>query len=153
MTTTFTPKILDVKAADWDALSASENPFISHAFLAALEASGSLGAEKGWQPWHLLIHDEKQRLTSACPLYLKGHSMGEYVFDQAWANAYSEAGGQYYPKLLSAIPFTPVSAPKLLGHKEPLAAAIKAEVEAKKLSSAHVLFINAKEKRLFENEG
>lgn len=153
MTVTFATKIKDVSAADWDNLSGDENPFISHTFLAALEASGSLEADKGWQPWHLLIHDEKQKLTSACPLYLKGHSMGEYVFDQGWANAFTEAGGQYYPKLLSAIPFTPVSAPKLLGHKEPLAAAIKAEVEAKKLSSAHVLFINSKEKRLFEAEG
>ncbi len=153
MTANFAATISDIPATDWDALADSENPFISHAFLSALEASGSVGPGAGWQPYHLQIRDNKQRLASVCPLYLKGHSMGEYVFDQAWANAYQEAGGRYYPKLLSAIPFTPVSAPKLLGDKAALIAAIKAGAEEKFLSSAHVLFIEPKDRGIFENEG
>lgn len=150
----FVHSITSVKDKDWNRLAGSANPFISHAFLKALETSGSVSAATGWQPWHALLFDDKNRLIGAAPLYLKGHSMGEYVFDQAWANAFSEAGGAYYPKLLSAIPFTPVSAPKLLGpNKAELAKAFRGECEARNLSSAHVLFVDDEERRIFEEEG
>ncbi|HXV73168.1 MAG TPA: GNAT family N-acetyltransferase, partial [Sphingomonadales bacterium] len=150
----FVNSIAAVGAKDWDRLAGSANPFISHAFLKALEVSGSVSAATGWQPRHALLFDDKNEPIGACPLYLKGHSMGEYVFDQAWANAFAEAGGHYYPKLLSAIPFTPVSAPKLLGRdKAALARAIRGETENRRLSSAHVLFIDPSDREMFEDQG
>jgi len=110
--------IADVPAADWDACAnpdpAAYNPFLSHAFLKALEDSGCVRAETGWAPRHLLLRDGAGALLGAMPLYLKGHSMGEYVFDYAWADAYERAGGEYYPKLQSSVPFTPVTGRRLL---------------------------------------
>ena len=99
----------------WDSLAApTGDPFVSYDFLDACEASGSASPEQGWGPRHLTLHDEDDALIGAMPLYLKGHSQGEYVFDHAWADAYQRAGGRYYPKLLSAIPFTPATGPRLL---------------------------------------
>ncbi len=110
--------IASVPAADWDACAnpdpATHDPFLSHAFLKALEDSGCVRAETGWAPHHLLLHDGAGALLGAMPLYLKGHSMGEYVFDYAWADAYERAGGDYYPKLQSSVPFTPVTGRRLL---------------------------------------
>ncbi len=106
--------ISEVQATEWDALAGPDNPFLSHGFLAALEDSGSAGADAGWLPRHLGIRDDAGRLMAAAPLYLKSHSYGEYVFDWGWAEAYERAGGRYYPKLLSAVPFTPVTGPRLL---------------------------------------
>lgn len=103
-----------IAAADWDRLAGGENPFVSHAFLGALEESGAVAAATGWQPCHVLLRDPDGALLGAMPCYLKGHSMGEYVFDRAWADAWERAGGRYYPKLQSAIPFTPVTGPRLL---------------------------------------
>ena len=108
-----------VDPAAWDACVAGacagdDNPFLSHAFLLALEQSGSARAETGWLPQHLLVEDERGRLLGCAPLYLKGHSYGEYVFDHAWADAYERAGGRYYPKIQMAVPFTPVTGPRLL---------------------------------------
>jgi uncharacterized protein len=112
-----------VEAAEWDACAypgdAPEgedphNPFVSHAFLSALEDSGCVGQKTGWAPLHVLVEDAGERLLGAAPCYLKSHSMGEYVFDHAWADAYSRAGGRYYPKLQVAVPFTPVTGPRLL---------------------------------------
>jgi hypothetical protein len=95
--------IAGVPAADWDACAnpdpATHDPFLSHAFLKALEDSGCVRAERGWAPHHLLLRDQSGALLGGMPLYLKGHSMGEYVFDYAWADAYERAGGDYYPKL------------------------------------------------------
>jgi predicted N-acyltransferase len=105
--------ILDVEATDWDACTAS-NPFTSHAFLAALERSGSVAAETGWLPQHLLLEDAKGRSLGYMPCYLKSHSQGEYVFDHGWADAYMRAGGRYYPKLQASVPFTPVTGRRLL---------------------------------------
>ena len=113
-----TGAIADVSAAEWDAYAnpdrATYNPFVSHAFLKALEDSGCVCAQTGWAPRHLLLRDGGGALLGAMPLYLKGHSMGEYVFDYAWADAYERAGGDYYPKLQSSVPFTPVTGRRLL---------------------------------------
>lgn len=106
--------IAEIGQADWDACAGGDNPFLSHAFLHALEASGSATAETGWLPQHLTLHGPDGRLCGVMPLYVKGHSYGEYNFDHSWAAAYERAGGRYYPKLLSAVPFTPVSGPRFL---------------------------------------
>ncbi|MDT8343884.1 MAG: GNAT family N-acetyltransferase [Thermohalobaculum sp.] len=110
-----------IAPADWDACAApgrtagahAANPFVTHAFLAALEASGSATAATGWAPHHLVAR-VGGRVEAVMPLYLKGHSQGEYVFDHAWANAWHRAGGAYYPKLQSAVPFTPATGPRLM---------------------------------------
>ncbi len=107
-------RIGDLPAAEWDACAGEQNPFVSHAFLSALEDSGSTTAETGWLPQHLAMSDRDDRLIGCAPLYLKNHSYGEYVFDWGWADAYERAGGRYYPKLQSSVPFTPVTGPRLL---------------------------------------
>lgn len=110
-------EIAAIPADDWDRLAnpeaTSHNPFVSHAFLHALEASGSVGEDSGWHPRHITL-EEAGRLRGVMPAYLKTHSQGEYVFDHAWADAYHRAGGRYYPKLQCAVPFTPVPGPRLL---------------------------------------
>ncbi len=106
--------ISEVPAAQWDACAGPGDPCISHAFLKALEDSGSVSSGTGWQPHHLVIKDEAGEMLACAPLYAKGHSYGEYVFDWGWADAYQRAGGRYYPKLLSAVPFTPVIGRRLL---------------------------------------
>ncbi|HTH18140.1 MAG TPA: peptidogalycan biosysnthesis protein, partial [Magnetospirillum sp.] len=104
----------DIPAAEWDACAGSDNPFVSHAFLAALEDSGSATADTGWLPRHLVVTGEDGKVQACAPLYLKSHSYGEYVFDWGWAEAWQRAGGRYYPKLQCAVPFTPVTGPRLL---------------------------------------
>ena len=106
--------IADIDAAAWNQL-AGDNPFTRHEFLLALEQTGCTTRESGWQPRHLALYENEQ-LVGAMPLYLKFHSYGEYVFDWAWADAYERSGQKYYPKLLSAIPFTPVTGPRLLAN-------------------------------------
>ncbi len=114
---TIVGSISEIDAATWDRLAnphaATFNPFVAHAFLNALERSGSVGQGTGWYPRHLVIEDETG-IAGLMPLYLKTHSQGEYVFDHAWADAYQRAGGRYYPKLQCAVPFTPVPGPRLL---------------------------------------
>ncbi|MBW7998480.1 MAG: GNAT family N-acetyltransferase, partial [Candidatus Glassbacteria bacterium] len=104
----------EVPAAQWDACAGADDPFLSHAFLSALEDSGSASARSGWLPRHLVVEDGAGAVIAAAPLYLKSHSYGEYVFDWSWADAYERAGGRYYPKLQSAVPFTPVTGRRLL---------------------------------------
>ena len=104
----------EIAAAEWDALAGTGNPFVRHAFLNALEQSGSAVAETGWHPRHLVARRADGTVVAAAPLYLKSHSFGEYVFDWGWADAWQRAGGRYYPKLQCAIPFTPVTGPRLL---------------------------------------
>ncbi len=104
----------DVAPAAWDACAGADNPFVSHAFLSALEESGSATAESGWLGQHLLIEDEAGEVLATAPLYLKNHSYGEYVFDWGWADAFERAGGRYYPKLQCSVPFTPVTGPRLM---------------------------------------
>jgi predicted N-acyltransferase len=106
--------IRDIAAGTWGALAGGSNPFLAHAFLSALEDSGSATAATGWTPMHAVIEDSDGHALAAAPLYLKNHSYGEYVFDHAWADAYGRAGGRYYPKLLCAVPFTPATGPRLL---------------------------------------
>jgi Uncharacterized protein conserved in bacteria len=105
--------IAEIDAADWDPLFADGGPFVEHRFLSALEASGCVGAERGWQPMHALLEDGHGRLIAAAPLYLKEHSWGEFVFDFAWAEASHRVGRRYYPKWLCAVPFTPVCGARL----------------------------------------
>lgn len=130
-----------VDAAPWDALAGGE-PFLGHAFLSALEDSGSVGPGTGWSPAPILV-EEEGRLLAAAPAYLKSHSQGEYVFDHGWAEAWASAGGQYYPKLQIAVPFTPVPGPRLLGTRpQQLLAAAEAVTLQNDLSSAHITFID-----------
>ena len=102
-----------IGAAEWDALAGDANPFVRHAFLKSLEDCGAVSAEAGWRPCHVRLAAVGQTLALA-PMYLKSHSQGEYVFDHGWANAYHQAGGDYYPKLQIAVPFSPVPGPRLL---------------------------------------
>ncbi len=154
-----------VSAAEWDACAAPEradggraaNPFVTHAFLKALEDSDSASRHTGWAPHHLLARIGG-RAVAAMPLYLKGHSQGEYVFDHSWASAYHQAGGRYYPKLQSAVPFTPATGPRLLVARDaPVApdrlraALLQAAVEIAEengLSSFHATFCTEDEWRL-----
>ncbi|MFN4277883.1 MAG: GNAT family N-acetyltransferase [Ferrovibrio sp.] len=106
-------RVADLAASDWDRCAGQDNPFISHAFLDALEQSGCVTPRTGWQPLHL-VAEIGGAVAGILPLYVKGHSQGEYIFDHGWAEAYARAGGQYYPKLLSAVPFTPVTGPRFL---------------------------------------
>lgn len=106
--------ISDIGREAWDACAGGDNPFVGYDFLWACEESGCVSPDQGWAPRHLSVVDEADRVVGVMPLYLKAHSQGEYVFDHAWADAFERAGGQYYPKLLSAVPFTPVTGPRLL---------------------------------------
>jgi predicted N-acyltransferase len=108
----FISAISDIPAERWDRLFDGDYPFIRHAFLRALEDSGCVSAETGWHPQHLLLTDGETTIA-AMPLYLKSHSYGEFVFDWGWAEAYSRHGLKYYPKLLTAIPFSPVAGPRI----------------------------------------
>ncbi len=144
-------------AADqWDAL-AQGNPFISHAFLSALEDSDSVGPGTGWSPAPITIADADGTLVAALPAYLKSHSQGEYVFDHAWADAWHRAGGAYYPKLQIAAPFTPATGPRLLLADEALALPLLRAAEQvcadNGLSSAHATFITPEQLALFERAG
>jgi predicted N-acyltransferase len=141
----------------WDSCAGSGNPFLSHAFLSALEESGSATAEAGWQPVPIAVDGPDGSLIAVAPAYLKSHSQGEYVFDQGWAQAWERTGGAYYPKLQIAVPFTPVPGRRLLArdpaHAPALIAAAEAVVRQHRLSSAHATFIAEEEVALFEEAG
>ena len=109
-----TPSLASVEASDWNSLRGTEYPFLRHEFLLALEETGCVGGASGWEPCHLLLRDAEGRLSGAMPLYRKTSSYGEFVFDWAWADAYRRAGLRYFPKLVSAVPFTPATSPRLL---------------------------------------
>jgi len=150
----------EVGQASWDALvqaQAAPTPFLSYAFLHALHASGSASPDTGWQPQFLLLVDEQDALAAALPLYVKGHSYGEYVFDWAWADAYQRHGLDYYPKLLSAIPFTPVAGARLMARDAEARAALVdvlcATQRATEVSSTHVLFPPEDEARQLADAG
>jgi len=131
--------VAGLNASAWDRLTGGD-PFLNHAFLSSLEDSGSVGPGTGWTPAPILV-EEDDRLIAAAPSYLKNHSQGEYVFDHAWADAWERAGGQYYPKLQVAVPFTPVPGPRLLGHRpQHLLAAIETVTTQNEMSSAHITF-------------
>jgi len=151
------PGVGSIAAEDWDACAGTGNPFLSHAFLSALEDSGSAVSRAGWQPVPIVIDGADGKPDGILPAYAKGHSQGEYVFDHAWADAWERAGGQYYPKLQIAVPFTPAPGPRLLLRDPAAAPALIAAAEAMvaehDLSSAHATFITEEQKPLFEAAG
>src|SRR5690606_10575489 len=137
------------------------NPFLRHAFLLALEQSGSAVASRGWSPAHLLLETDSGQLLGAAPCYVKSHSQGEYVFDHGWADAFARAGGQYYPKLQVAVPFTPVTGPRLLVAHDAnemevrpiLAEGLRQFARQLGVSSVHVTFATEQETALLEEHG
>jgi predicted N-acyltransferase len=147
------PRISEVPAAAWDACADPDpavfNPFVSHAFLKALEDAGTVGGRTGWTPRHLVLKDPSGEIAGCAPGYVKSHSQGEYMFDYGWADAYMQAGGRYYPKLQIAVPFTPVPGPRLLIRPGPLretyegalAAAAMQIAERSGLSGVHITFL------------
>ncbi|HQT78579.1 MAG TPA: GNAT family N-acetyltransferase [Rhodopila sp.] len=151
LTLTLHARIAEIDAADWDACAGNDNPFVSHAFLSALEVSGSANARTGWLPQHAVLRTEDGRVVAVAPIYAKSHSYGEYVFDHGWANALERAGGNYYPKLQCAVPFSPVPGPRLLrrpGSGVPVAAmadALRQACKTHDLSSVHVTFCTREE--------
>lgn len=144
-----------VAAADWNRL-AGDDPLVSHAFLSALERAGCVGGNTGWAPRHVLLQEDG-RLAGALPLYLKSHSYGEYVFDWAWADAYDRHGLQYYPKLVAAVPFTPVTGRRLLAdtdaHRETLIRGALQLARELEVSSLHVLFPTPTDAQALANAG
>ena len=149
--------IVHLDAGQWNALNPSGNPFICHAFLSALEESGSVGSWSGWSPAPIVIRDAGGDLKGALPAYLKSHSQGEYVFDHGWADAYERAGGRYYPKLQIAAPFSPVPGPRILATDEATALnllrAAENVVRQNGLSSAHATFVDEGQLALFRKAG
>ena len=151
--------IADIPVDRWNALAGERYPFLRHEFLVAAEATGCVSRSTGWQPRHLTL-DEGGTLLGAMPLYQKDHSWGEFVFDWAWARAYEQAGLRYYPKLVSAVPFTPAPSPRVLVHEEADDTAALAliggaiEVASRlECSSLHVLFPLERELELFRHAG
>ena len=147
MYATITDSLEKVTAEQWNILIGSGNPFVRHEFLVALERHSCVGEESGWTPQHVLVYDDDDQLVGAAPMYLKFHSYGEYVFDWAWAEAYSRHGLRYFPKLVSAVPFSPVTGPRLLStgtdQRDIRAGLIEATLEVAKragISSAHWLY-------------
>ena len=151
------PGIGSIPAADWDACAGTDNPFVSHAFLSALEDSSSAVSRAGWQPVPIVVDGTDGKPDGILPAYAKSHSQGEYVFDHAWADAWQQAGGQYYPKLQIATPFTPVPGPRLLLRDPSAAPALIAAAEMMvaehDLSSAHATFVSEDQLPLFEAAG
>ncbi len=143
LTLTLHPHIAEIPAAEWDACAGPGNPFVSHAFLSALEDSGSANARTGWMPQHAALR-EQDRIVAVVPMYAKSHSYGEYVFDHSWANAFERGGGSYYPKLQVAVPFSPVPGPRLLARDgietEALGHALAQACGELGLSSVHATF-------------
>ena len=161
--------INDIPASQWDACAvpdpATMNPFVLHAFLKALEGSNSVGRRSGWLPQHLVLKEgdssNESGITGVAPAYVKTHSQGEYIFDHGWADAYERAGGNYYPKLQLAVPFTPVPGPRLLvtpgpdaGRRQALLARGAAQLAEKAgMSSVHVTFLTEAEWQLLAGQG
>lgn len=148
LTARFHARLDEIAATDWNALLPDDNPFVSHEFLAGLERHGCIRADYGWRAQHLGLY-RAHELVAAVPLYLKGNSHGEYVFDWSWASAYERSGRDYYPKLLAAVPYSPVSGPRLLvkasedgpALRSALVTALMATVDGAGLSSAHANFV------------
>ena len=159
LTLTLHRAIAEIPAADWDACAGDSNPFVSHAFLSAVEDSGSAGGRTGWLPQHAVLRDAAGGVVAGAPMYAKSHSYGEYVFDHGWAHAYERAGGEYYPKLQVAVPFSPVPGPRLLvrpGAGVPPAALGQALAQASGelgLSSVHATFCTETEQEALVSVG
>ncbi len=154
--------IAEIPAAVWNGLAPAhdgvvDNPFLDQRFLLALEQSGSASNRTGWQPQHLLLSDSSGNPVGAMPLYLKSHSQGEYVFDHGWADAFQRAGGEYYPKLQGAVPFTPVTGPRFLARDDATRAAVLRTAETlatrNNISSVHATFVSEAEADLARASG
>jgi len=151
LTLTLHKAIADIPAADWDACAGPDNPFVSYAFLSAVEDSGSATRRTGWLPQHAVLRDGMGAIVAAAPMYAKSHSYGEYVFDHAWARAFEQAGGSYYPKLQVAVPFSPVPGPRLLVRPGSgvapgaVAQALAQTAGQLDVSSAHITFCSDRE--------
>ena len=154
--------IAEIPATVWNGLAPShdgvvDNPFLDHRFLLALEQSGSASHRTGWQPQHLLLSNSIGTPVGAMPLYLKSHSQGEYVFDHGWADAFQQAGGQYYPKLQCAVPFTPVTGPRFLASDDASRTALIRTAETlatrNNISSVHATFVSEAEADLARASG
>jgi hypothetical protein len=154
--------IAEIPAEVWNALAPNhagivDNPFLDHAFFLAAEQSGSATHRTGWQPQHLLLEDGAGDIVGAMPLYLKSHSQGEYVFDHGWADAFQRAGGDYYPKLQCAVPFTPVTGPRLLAREPGVRSALLRASEMlatqNNVSSVHATFVTEEEADLARGSG
>ncbi len=144
-----------VAPEDWDALTERDNPFVSHAFLYSLEESRCTVAETGWQPHHILLR-QNEELIGAAICYLKSHSMGEYVFDHGWAEAFHRAGGRYYPKMQASIPFTPATGPRLLARDNKNKMLLVEALEqfcGSAASSVHATFVNEADETAFSARG
>lgn len=154
----FHDSIERIPAEAWDALRPDDNPFVSHAFLALLERTGCIRSDWGWQAHHLGLYEDGT-LVAAAPLYLKGNSHGEFVFDWSWASAWERAGGDYYPKLLNAVPYSPVPGPRLLAgndartaeRQQALSTAMRTFAQRMNLSSVHANFLRDDELAAFES--
>ena len=146
--------ISGLPADQWDHCAGSANPFVSHAFLSAMEKSGSVGPGTGWKPLPIVIEDGEGTIAGCLPSYLKSHSQGEYIFDQQWAHAFENAGGQYYPKIQIASPFSPVPGPRVLCHDEnmavPLLKAAEQVADNNGISSVHATFVQENQLGYFE---
>ena len=145
--------------ADWNRLAGRENPFIKYEYLSALEDGGAVGQKSGWDIAHLALYDTKSKLLGVAPHYLKQHSYGEYIFDHSWAHAFERAGGVYYPKSLSAVPFTPATGPRLLvtngdaSQKVALARGLASLAGQNQLSSSHINFLPAEDTAVLADAG
>lgn len=162
---TIAPGLAEVSPDEWNAVANPPgeryDPFLSWEFLEAMESSGAATPATGWVPRHLLVRGDNGRLRAAMPLYAKMHSRGEFVFDQSWADAYERAGGSYYPKLLAAVPFTPVTGRRRLVPRGPDKGQLKAALlagaiqlaEENKLSSFHINFVDQDDAETLANTG
>ena len=153
-------KLSDIDKSDWNNLNTYNHPFTSYDFLNSLEVSKSVHSSTGWNPQHIIIKNTNQEIIGVSPNYLKMHSYGEYIFDHSWANAFENAGGQYYPKLICAIPFTPATGPRIMikpentDHKKIFELIINTYeliVRDNKLSSAHINFTTDDFNRRLQN--
>lgn len=157
MRATIADSIGDFDPRAWNALAGGDYPFLTHEFLLASEQSGSATTESGWTPRHIGLYDQDDTLVAAMPLYEKTHSWGEFVFDWSWAHAYERAGMDYYPKLVSAVPFTPASSRRLLvttrRQAEQLLDAARQFMSDNDYSSLHILFPEKAELAALENAG
>ena len=153
----------DISSADWNACAAANhtNPFVTYEFLHALETSKSADGDKGWYAQHLVLRDQNKQIEAVVPAYVKNHSRGEYVFDQAWAEAFARAGGHYYPKLQISVPFTPATGPRLLikpGQNndaiyQALENGLRTLCERHQLSSAHITFLTKEQLQIMSDFG
>ncbi len=156
----FLSQITEISAQDWNALSGTDYPFIRHEFLALLENSGCCDRDSGWSPCHATLY-RGDKLVALMPLYLKSHSYGEYVFDWNWADAWHRHGLNYYPKLVTAVPFTPATGPRLCVAKDEsreqafpiLLHAVRQFAEENRISSWHVLFPTLEDGELLQQAG